>query len=102
MLESLGRKADPRKLRLFAAACARRLSHLLDDERSRRALDMAERYADRGKKGPPSRGQTKGTGSIIRICNSYYRARPLRLPLISYYSTPDPLRRPLSCGCRIG
>jgi hypothetical protein len=59
MLESLGHKADPRKLRLFAAACARRLSGLLDDERSRRALDVAERYADRRKKGPPSRNELR-------------------------------------------
>jgi hypothetical protein len=59
MLELLGRKADSRKLRLFAAACARRLSHLLDDERSRRALELAERYADRGKKGPPSRNELR-------------------------------------------
>ncbi len=59
MLLFLGRSADPRKLRLFAVACVRRLSHLLDDERSRQALDVAEQYADRGKKGPPSRKELR-------------------------------------------
>jgi hypothetical protein len=46
MLEYLRDKASDRKLRLFAAACCRFLYRLIPDQRSRKAIGVAERFAD--------------------------------------------------------
>jgi hypothetical protein len=46
MLKFLYGPATERKLRLFAAACCRRIWDLLAEEWSRRAVETAERYAD--------------------------------------------------------
>ena len=46
MLNFLWRKAFGRRIHLFGCACCRMVWHLLVDERSRNAVDQAERYAD--------------------------------------------------------
>jgi hypothetical protein len=46
MLGFLKRKGSKRKLRLFSVACCRRIWHLIDNDTSRAAVLVAERFAD--------------------------------------------------------
>jgi hypothetical protein len=46
MLEVLGKKASKRKSQLFACACCRHIWSLIENERSRRAVEVTERFAE--------------------------------------------------------
>jgi hypothetical protein len=46
LLDFLHDRGSNRQWRLFAVACCRRIDHLITDARSRRAVEVAARYAD--------------------------------------------------------
>ena len=62
LLHFLRDKGTQRKWRLFAVACCRRIDHLITDERSRLAVEVAAQYAEgivtrelgRGPRGSPT------------------------------------------------
>jgi hypothetical protein len=57
-------QAKERKLRLFGSACCRRMWHLLSNERSRRAVEAAERYADADADGEELRFARLGAENV--------------------------------------
>jgi hypothetical protein len=72
MLELLGDRAGERPLRLFACACCRRAWSSLSDERSRRVVEVAERYAE---------GKVLGKAVRLARCAARAAIRAVRLKL---------------------
>jgi hypothetical protein len=66
MLDYLAGRVTERKLRLFTCACVRRHWTALCDERSRRAIEVAERYAD-GLADEVERGEAWDEASSVAV-----------------------------------
>jgi hypothetical protein len=78
MLEFVAGRAGARKLRLFAAACCRRVWHLLADERARKAVEAAERHAeDRITTGTLGRWTRRAAGVRDRLDDGQGWTAPL-------------------------
>ena len=77
MLDFLDGRACDRKLRLFAVACSRQVWHLLKDKRSRRAAEVAERYAD-------------GLATARQLAAAYSAADRAQFALWEPYHRDDP------------
>ncbi|HZY87037.1 MAG TPA: hypothetical protein VFE78_19535 [Gemmataceae bacterium] len=71
MLRHLGRKGGSRKLRLFAVACGRRAWEQIQDETCRRAVEVAERYADRQAH---TQARDQMTRAVRALCGPRARA----------------------------
>jgi hypothetical protein len=60
-----GRRVYDRKLRLFACACCRLCWQWLKDQRSRRAVELAERFADRRTKGHELASASRAADAVV-------------------------------------
>jgi hypothetical protein len=78
LLSFLGDKASARKVRLFAVACCRRVRHLLTDPRSVEALEVGERYAEKGgKPGDLSAAERGADSAQFAIWGQQPRRQPV-------------------------
>src|SRR5262245_28538518 len=69
MLEAAGGRLNQRQFRLFATACCRRIWGLMSDDLCRRAVEVAERFAD-GRADEQERAEAAQQVSVL--CDSYY------------------------------
>jgi hypothetical protein len=75
MLNFVEKTANGRKRLLFVCACRRRIWHLLTDRRSRRAVEVEERYADGQASEAEVMGarqaaaKVAGVGGVVQACH---------------------------------
>jgi hypothetical protein len=76
MLDFLGRKVGDRKPRLFACACCRDVWEWVADERSRRAVEVGETWADGTAKPAAVEAARKAAAAADRAADNRARAVP--------------------------
>lgn len=89
MLAHLGPKANPRRLRLFAVACCRRIPNLQGDEVWTNAYHLAERHADR----LVSDKRLRDARKVVRrevVARSGGEHHLVHLPVGGWLLSPDP------------
>jgi hypothetical protein len=93
-LEERGREGEiDRKLRLYACCCVRRIWYMLGDERSRKAVEIAESYAD----GMADRSELDAAHDAAEAAaGDIFRAGDLDAAYQARYRDPDANRGELS------
>jgi len=83
MLRQVHECATPRKIRLFVCACVRQTFPLLDDYRSRKAVEIAERHAD----GQATDAELRVIYSAV--CEAGQEPRTPQLHAATWATSPD-------------
>jgi hypothetical protein len=102
MLDYLRPRASARKLRLFAVACCRRIDRWLEDDRSRAAVRVAERYAD-GRAGEQDLTAARGHAlQAVEACHAYQTVLRHAFQAAADAALPSAFDAAVSCAASIG
>ena len=99
MLDFLRGKASDRKLRLFAVACCRSIWNLLREKNHRKAVEVAERYAD-GQATPLQLKQAEhhANSRVERVGGARHRRIQAAMAASRVASGSPASANPICCG----